>query len=174
MYSSKAAAERIRAPLGWLGVAFLGIWTYFLAQLFQVYASSFATAANLSLADANDVLRILSNLGQVLFLSGVIAAFWRANLAAGLSSPGVRGLVLGSAGVGVLVLFEVGLLFAWFRVTAAPIRAFIEAYAVGNIVGVALGLAGVASLGVGLSHAVGLFGRAEEERRAAAGSEKTG
>jgi len=47
------------------------------------------------------VLRLTSNLGQILFLAGVGAALWRANLAAGLSSSGVSGLVIASAGVGL-------------------------------------------------------------------------
>jgi len=153
----------VRAPRGWLGLAFLGVWLYFLSQLSQVYKEAFAPVAGLSVPDAIDVLRLTSNLGQIFFLAGVGAALWRANLAAGLSSPGVGGFVIASAGVGVLVLFELVLLLAWFRLVTGPVAALGDVYAVGSIMGIALGLAGIASLGVGLSQAVGLFGRREEE-----------
>jgi len=153
----------VRAPRAWLALAFLGVWLYFLSQLSQVYKEAFAAAAGLSMADAVDALRLTSNLGQILFLAGVGAALWRANLAAGLSSAGVSGLVIASAGVGVLVLFEVVLLLAWFRLVTGLILALGDVYTVGGIIGVALGLAGIASLGVGLSQAAGLFGRREEE-----------
>jgi len=92
---------------------------YFLSQLLQLYKEAFAAAAGLSVAHALDALRLTSNLGQILFLAGVGAALWRANLAAGLSSSGVSGLVIASAGVGVLVLFEVVLLLAWFDLVTA-------------------------------------------------------
>ncbi len=145
---------------------------YFLSQLLQLYKEAFAAAAGLSVAHALDALRLTSNLGQILFLAGVGAALWRANLAAGLSSSGVSGLVIASAGVGVLVLFEVVLLLAWFDLVTGPIATLGDVYAVGNIMGVALGLAGIASLGVGLSHAAGLFGRREEEAATARTPEK--
>src|SRR5207247_1247272 len=85
-----------------------------LRLLSLLYREAFATAAGVPVPGAVDALRLTSNLGQILFLAGVGAALWRANLAAGLSSSGVSGLVIASAGVGVLVLFEVVLLLAWF------------------------------------------------------------
>ncbi len=162
MGSARVGLGGVRAPRGWLGLAFLGVWLYFLSQLLQFYREAFAAAAGISVPDATDVLRLTSNLGQIVFLAGVGAALWRANLAAGLSSSGVSGLVIASAGVGVLVLFEVVLFLAWFGLTG-PIAALGDAYAVGSIMGVALGLGGIAYLGVGLSQAVGLFGRREDE-----------
>ncbi len=172
MGSARVGLGGVRAPRGWLGLAFLGVWLYFLSQLSQLYREAFAAAAGISMPDATDVLRLTSNLGQILFLAGVGAALWRANLAAGLSSSGVSGLVIASAGVGVLVLFEVVLFLAWFGLVTGPVAALGDAYAVGSITGVALGLGGIAYLGVGLSQAVGLFGRREDEAAAPRTPEK--
>ncbi len=168
MVPARLSTVKVRAPRGWLGVAFLGIWLYFLSQVFQVYNDAFATSTGLTPAEGVAVLAITSNLGQILFFSGVLAALWRANRAAGLSPSGIRGLVVGSTGLGVLALFEVVHLFDWLRVSLGPVSTVAEAYRLGNILGVVLGLAGIASLGVGLSQAVGLFGRAEPEARVVA------
>ncbi len=72
-----------------------------------------------------------------------------------------------------MVLFEVVLLLAWFGLVTGPIAALGDVYAVGSIMGVALGLGGIAFLGVGLSQAVGLFGPREEEATAPRTAEKT-
>lgn len=174
MVSSPGSNRRVRAPRGWLGLAFLGVWTYFLAQTFQLYAGAFASGSGLTVPEGLDVLRIMSNLGQILFLSGIAVALWRANLAAGLSPAGLRGLAIAAAGVGVLLLFEAVLLLDWVRVVQSPIGALRDAYNIGSIIGVALGLAGIASLGVGLTQAVGFFGPTREVAQSRAETEKTG
>ena len=174
MASSPGSPRRIRAPRGWLGLAFLGVWTYFLAQTFQLYVDGFASGSNLTVPEALDVLRVMSNLGQILFLSGIAVALWRANLAAGLTPAGVRGLAIASGGVGVLLFFEAVILIAWVHVVQSPIGALSGAYGVGSIVGVALGLAGIASLGVGLTQAAGFFGPPGEAARLGTATEKSG
>ena len=164
--SPQPASPTIRPPRGWLGLAFLGIWIYFLSQVFQLYEGFFAEGAGLTEPEAISVLRITSNLGEILFLSGVVAALWRANLAAGPASGGTRGLALGSASVGLLVFFEAVLLLDWMEIATPLIRSVGLWFGLGSIVAVALGLAGIASLGVALSRAVGLFGVRAEPRAA--------
>lgn len=162
------AFDDVPPPRGWLLVSFLGVWLYLIAQILQIYVDRVAAAVALPASEVLDTLGVLSVLGSIFVLSGLVTALWRANLAAGLSPAGVRGLVLGAAGVGVLVLFDLALVLNLIGVGGQAVRALIDAQAVLNVFGNALSLAGLASLAVGLAHAASLFGRPEAE---ATGSE---
>src|SRR5437763_11607553 len=150
----------IRVSCGWLVIAILSVLLYLISQLLRIFPAGTADAFGLTVPEARQVLAITSGLGQIGLFAGLVAALWRANLAAGGSDTGIRGLGLGLAGVGVLTLFEIGLFVDWIRVscrladlTRSP------ALDAGLITGTAVVFAGLASLGVGLARAVDLFGR---------------
>jgi hypothetical protein len=163
--ASQTAYDGVPAPRGWLFLAFLGVLVYLVSQLLQAYAFGFAEWSGLAAAEVLRILGVTSGLGSLLVLSGLITALWRANLAAGLSPAGVRGLVLGASGVGVLGLFEFALLLELIGAGDPSIRAFVQAQPIGGAFGNALALAGLASLAVGLGRATSLFGRPEAEPR---------
>ena len=164
MGTAPGASSAVAAPERWLAVSFLGVWIYLAAQLFQLYPTSFADGASLSLADANLALRIMSNLGQILFFAGIVAALWRANRAADPSSrAGIRGLVVGSLGTSTLIFIEALLLLRWFEIPFDSMIPLTDWYPVGSVVGVALASAGIASLAVGLTRGSGLFSRSGED-----------
>jgi len=151
-----------RSPRGWLFVAFLGVWVYLISQVLKVYNAAVADMVTLSPTDVLRLLAITSGLGSLLVFAGLVAALWRANLAAGLSPSGVRGLVLGAAGVGVLVLFEIATILRLLGLEEDALTSLVRAQAVGDVLGTALAFAGLAFLAVGLTHAVGLFRPARE------------
>ena len=160
MTASPIDARRIRSPRGWLGLAFLAVWLYLISQLLRIFPAGTADAFGLTVPEARQVLAITSGLGQIGLFAGLVAALWRANLAAGVSDTGIRGLGLGLAGVGMLTLFEIALFVDWIRV-ASPFTDLTRSPALdaGIITGTAVVFAGLASLGVGLARAVDLFGR---------------
>src|SRR5712692_5473318 len=104
-----------------------------------------------------------AGLGQLLFFGGLVAALWRANLAAGVSNAGIRGLAFGVAGVGILGLFEFALFLDWLGATFNPMALFAQSPVLdtGVIAGTALAFAGLASLVVGFAQSTDLFGRRE-------------
>jgi len=169
---SNPSHENVPAPSGWLAVAFLGVWLYLISKLFEAYPSQVAFSVGATREETLAALKVTAGLGSILVLSGLVAALWRSNLAAGLSPSGVRGLVLGSAGIGVLVLFEVFLALDFFGVRLDPIGALLRGQPIGDILGTALAFAGLASLAVGLTQAAGLFERAPEPARAPSPPEK--
>ncbi len=169
--------RRIRSPRVWLGLAFLGLWLYMLSQLFRIYPAPVTDAFALTTAEAQEALAITSGLGQIILFSGLVAALWRANRAAGLSGSGVRGLFFGAAGVGVLLSFEIALLADWVRIVVDPVNLMARAPAldIGVLLGSALVFAGLASLGVGLAQATGLFApKAPAQSRIPSIPEETG
>jgi len=169
MASPQVAYAGIRAPRAWLGLAFLGVWLYFIAKIMELYPERVADSVGVGRGEALQLLAIVAGLASILFFAGLVAALWRANLAAGLSGSSVRGLVFGSAGVGVLVIFEVGRLLEWFGVRADALGSLLLAGDIGDIAGNALSFAGLAFLVVGLAEAAGIFGRpAPEPARTAA------
>lgn len=151
--------RRIRSPRLWLGLAFVGVWLYLLSQFFRIYPAPVTDAFALNTAEAQEALAITSGLSQIILFSGLVAALWRANRAAGLSGSGIRGLVFGVAGLGILSLFELALLADWVRVAVDPVNVMARTPAldIGILAGSALVFAGLASLGVGLAQATGLF-----------------
>ena len=176
MRSAQVPYSGVRSPRGWLFLAFLGVWLYLVSQLLRIYPERVADAFVLTVLDVKEVLAIISGLGQILFFAGLVAALWRANLAAGLSGSGVRGLVFGAAGVGILTLFEAALFLDWVGVSLSPANALIQTPALdaGVIAGTALAFAGLASLVFGLAQATDLFGRtAPEVPEAASRPEET-
>lgn len=154
MGSARLATSHVAVRQRWLGLSFLGIWVYLAAQLSQLYPTHFADGVGLSATDANLLLRIMSNLGQALFFAGIIATLSRANRRAGISRTGIRGLVAGWAGIGVLGLLESFLLLQWFEIPLGSFAVLAEYFQVGSVLGVGLGLAGIASLAVGLKRSV--------------------
>lgn len=159
---SQVSYDNVRAPRGWLLIAFLGIWLYVVSQVLQYYRDQVADAAGLSVPEVLRVLAFTTGLGSLLVFSGLIAALWRANLAAGLSPAGVQGLVMGAGGVGILILFQIAYLLDLFKVVDETLAALLRSAQVGNVMGTALAFAGLASLAVGLTHAAGLFRPSEE------------
>ncbi|MGQ0797886.1 MAG: hypothetical protein ACT4OI_08515 [Methanobacteriota archaeon] len=154
--------ERIygaRSPRGWLFLAFLGVWVYLISQVLKVYNAVVADMTALSPGDVLSLLAITSGLGSVLVFAGLVSALWRANLAAGLSGAGVRGLVLGASGVGVLLVFAIALVLAFLGFGGEFVAALTRVRDIGDVLGTALAFAGLASLGVGLAHATSLFRR---------------
>ncbi len=154
----------VRRPTGWLGLAFFGVALYVISAVLQIYRSTVATALAVDAAELTELLGLTSWLGQVGFFAGLVAALWRANLAAGLTRPSVAGLTLGAAGVGMMGLFELALLIDFLGVAIPPVTSLILAQELITAVGTFLGFAGLASLAVGLTNAMGLFvpaGKAE-------------
>jgi hypothetical protein len=140
---------------------------YLISQLLRIYPDGTASAFELTITEARQVLAITSGFGQIVLFTGLVTALWRANLAAGLSGSGVRGLAFGAAGVGILMFLEAALLLDWigFPVSAVGLLVRTTALDAGIIAGTALVFAGLASLGVGLSQAIDLFGRAERAQQ---------
>jgi hypothetical protein len=130
-----------------------------LSQLFRIYPAPVTEAFALTTSESQEALAITSGLGQITFFSGLVAALWRANRAAGLSGSGIRGLAFGAAGVGTLALFEIALFADWVRIIVDPVKlmAHSPVLDIGILLGSALVFASLASLGVGLAQATGLF-----------------
>src|SRR3989449_7319704 len=100
MASPRIGRSGLRSPRGWLFLAFLGVWLYLASQLLRLYPARVAEIVVLPVSEVREVLALTSGLGQLLFFGGLVAALWRANLAAGASSAGIRGLAFGVAGGG--------------------------------------------------------------------------
>src|SRR2546428_4731276 len=100
MASPRIGRSGLRSPRGWLFLAFLGVWLYLASQLLRLYPARVAEIVVLPVSEVREVLALTSGLGQLLFFGGLVAALWRANLAAGASSAGIRGLAVGVAGGG--------------------------------------------------------------------------
>jgi len=157
-----------KAPTGWLVIAFLGIGVYLATWVIQLFfLQTVADFLGLTLVGLAGYLSIASGLGSLLILSGLIAALWRANVAAGLSGASGLGLALGIAGVGILFAFEVALVLDFFDLekglsaTLLNVRRAFSGDALGNV----LAFAGLAALAVGLARAVRLFGRRSPEAK---------
>src|SRR3989441_13151350 len=100
MASPRIGRSGLQSPRGWLFLAFLGVWLYLASQLLRLYPARVAEIVVLPVSEVREVLALTSGLGQLLFFGGLVAALWRANLAAGASSAGIRGLAVGVAGGG--------------------------------------------------------------------------
>src|SRR3989441_10939377 len=100
MASSRIGRTGLQSPRGWLFLAFLGVWLYLASQLLRLYPARVAEIVVLPISEVKELLALTSGLGQLLFFGGLVAALWRANLAAGASSAGIRGLAFGVAGGG--------------------------------------------------------------------------
>src|SRR3989442_11834074 len=110
MASSRIGRPGLRSPRGWLFLAFIGVWLYLASQLLRLYPARVAEIVVLPVLEVREVLALTSGLGQLLFFGGLVAALWRANLAAGASSAGIRGLAFGVAGGGARALRRIPLL----------------------------------------------------------------
>lgn len=154
--------DDVPAPRGWLGIAFFGVFVYVASQLLKVYASEVARWTGSTSPEVLRILAVTSGLGSILVLAGLVAALWRSNLAAGLSGSGVRGLTLGAAGVGILLLFETALTLDFLGVTPDTVLALLRAQVIGDVLGNAFAFAGLASLAVGLANAARLFGESRD------------
>ena len=106
MDSPRFARSGLQSPRGWLFLAFLGVWLYLASQLLRLYPARVAEVVVLPVSEVRELLALSAGLGQLLFFGGLVAALWRANLAAGVSNAGIRGLAFGVAGVGILGVFE--------------------------------------------------------------------
>jgi len=163
MASPRIGRPGLRSPRGWLFLAFLGVWLYLASQLLRLYPARVAEIVVLPVLEVREVLALTSGLGQLLFFGGLVAALWRANLAAGASSAGIRGLAFGVAGVGTLGVMEFALFLDWLGAPVNPIGVLAQTPVLdtGVIAGTALAFAGLASLVVGFAQSTDLFGRRE-------------
>jgi len=163
MGSPRIARSGLQSPRGWLFLAFLGVWLYLASQLLRLYPARVAEVLVLPVSEVRELLALSAGLGQLLFFGGLVAALWRANLAAGVSSAGIRGLAFGVAGVGILGLFEFALFLDWLGAAFNPMALFAQSPVLdtGVIAGTALAFAGLASLVVGFAQSTDLFGRRE-------------
>src|SRR5256886_7220488 len=100
MSSPRIGRTGLGSPRGWLFLAFLGVSLYLASQLLRLYPARVAEIVVLPAPEVKEILALTSGLGQLLFFGGLVAALWRANLAAGASSAGIRGLAFGVAGGG--------------------------------------------------------------------------
>src|SRR2546429_7124833 len=90
MTESPIDARRIRSPRGWLGLAFLAVWLYMISQLLRIFPVGTADAFSLTISETRQVLAITSGLGQIGLFAGLVAALWRAHLAAAASDTRLR------------------------------------------------------------------------------------
>src|SRR3989442_2361171 len=121
MASSRIGRPGLRSPRGWLFLAFIGVWLYLASQLLRLYPARVAEIVVLPVLEVREVLALTSGLGQLLFFGGLVAALWRANLAAGASSAGIRGLAFSVAGVGTLRVVGFALFLDWLGAPVDPI-----------------------------------------------------
>src|SRR3989454_11215795 len=121
MASSRIGRTGLRSPRGWLFLAFLGVWLYLASQLLRLYPARVAEIVVLPVLEVKELLALTSGLGQLLFFGGLVAALWRANLAAGASSAGIRGLAFGVAGGGTLRVVGFALFLGWLGAPVNPI-----------------------------------------------------
>src|SRR5437870_13593914 len=161
MGSPRIGRTGLRSPRGWLFLAFLGVSLYLTSQLRRLYRARVAEIVVRPAAEVKEILALTSGLGQLLFFCGLVAALWRANLAAGASNAGIRGLAFGVAGVGILSVFEFALFLDWIADALNPMAAFAQTPILdtGVIAGTALAFAGLASLVVGFAQSTDLCGR---------------
>src|SRR2546422_1965600 len=124
MASPRIGRSGLRSPRGWLFLAFLGVWLYLASQLLRLYPARVAEIVVLPVSEVREVLALTSGLGQLLFFGGLVAALWRANLAAGASSAGIRGLAFGVAGGGTLGVMEFALFLDLLGAPVNPIGGF--------------------------------------------------
>src|SRR3989449_8440742 len=124
MGSPRIARSGLRSPRGWLFLAFLGVWLYLASQLLRLYPARVAEVVVLPVSEVREILALSAGLGQLLFFGGLVAALWRANLAASVSNAGIRGLAFGVAGVGLLGVFEFALLPDLTRAPFKPMALF--------------------------------------------------
>src|SRR2546425_1041339 len=161
MAAPRIARSGLRSPRGWLFLAFLGVWLYLASQLLRLYPARVAEVVVLPVSEVREILALSAGLGQLLFFGGLVAALWRANLAAGVSNAGIRGLAFGVAGVGILGVFEFALFLDWLGAAFNPMAVFARSPVLdtGVIAGTALAFAGLASLVVGFAQSTDRFGR---------------
>jgi len=119
MGSPRIARSGLRSPRGWLFLAFLGVWLYLASQLLRLYPARVADVVVLPVSEVREILALSAGLGQLLFFGGLVAALWRANLAAGVSNAGIRGLAFGVAGVGLLGVLVVAAFLPFVRTRAS-------------------------------------------------------
>src|SRR2546427_7144865 len=120
MASSRIGRTGLQSPRGWLFLAFLGVWLYLASQLLRLYPARVAEIVVLPISEVKELLALTSGLGQLLFFGGLVAALWRANLAAGASSARIRGLAFGLAGGGAPRGVVIALLLPWLRAARHP------------------------------------------------------
>src|SRR5256885_8364765 len=159
MSSPRIGRTGLRSPRGWLFLAFLGVSLDLASQLLRLYPARVAEIVVLPAAEVKEILALTSGLGQLLFFGGLVAALWRANLAAGVSNAGIRGLAFGVAGVGTLGVFELALFLDWLGTGVNPIGVFAQTPGPDTrvIAGTALAFAGPGPLVVGLAQSTGPF-----------------
>src|SRR3989475_8151691 len=121
MAAPRIARSGLRSPRGWLFLAFLGVWLYLASQLLRLYPARVAEIVVLPISEVKELLALTSGLGQLLFFGGLVAALWRANLAAGASRARIRGLAFCVAGGGPPGRIGIALFLDLVRAPGHPI-----------------------------------------------------
>lgn len=156
--STVVTPEPVPAPRGWLRLALFGAFVYLASKLMAFYPDAASRATGITSVGLAAYLPVVAGAGLVLFLWGLVAAFWRLNRAAGHTGTGVAGLVAGAVGVvllaGLVLLDLAGAL--GFQVPLLVAIGSREPLAV--LVGTFLAFTGLAILGLGLARAMGLLG----------------
>ncbi len=155
--NAAATPELVPAPKGWLRLALLGAFVYLASRLMAFYPVAASQATRISLASLGPYFPVFASTGLVLFLWGLVAAFWRLNRAAGHTAAGVTGLVVGALGVFVLGALAVLDLVVAFGLQVPLLAAIGSREALTDVLGTFFAFVGLATLGVGLAHAGGLF-----------------
>src|SRR5438445_8972178 len=161
MGSPRIARSGLRSPRGWLFLAFLGVWLYLASQLLRLYPARVAEVVVLPVSEVREILALSAGLGQLLFFGGLVAALWRANLAAGVSNAGIGRLAFGVAGVGLLGVFEFALFLDWLGAAFNPMAVLAQTPLMhtGLHAGPPPAFAGLASSVVGCAQSTDLLDR---------------
>jgi hypothetical protein len=155
--SVSAAPEPVHAPRGWLRLALFGAFVYLASKLMEFYPSAASQATTISLANLTPLLPVIAGAGLVLFLCGLVAAFWRLNRAVGHTHAGVAGLVAGAVGVTVLAGLVLMDLVMALGLPVPLLEALASREGLTDLVGTFFAFVGLATLGIGMAHARGLF-----------------
>jgi hypothetical protein len=164
--SAATSPEPVTAPRGWLRLALFGAFVYLASKLMEFYPTAASQATGISPTNLGSYLPVLAGAGLVLFLCGLVAAFWRLNRAVGHTHAGVVGLVAGAVGVFVLAGLVVLDLAMALGLPIPLLAALGSRQALTDLVGTFFAFVGLATLGVGLVHARGLFQPAPAPREA--------
>ncbi len=166
-----ASSEPVPTPRGWVRLALFGSFVYLASQLMEFFPAAAARATTLAPATLATWLPVATATGLVLFLAGTVAAFWRVNRVAGHTAAGVLGLVGGTLGTFLLAALDLLAVVLALGVRTALFAALGNEVPLLELAGTFLGFAGLATLGLGLVHALWVSEPAPREAANAARSE---
>ncbi len=165
-----ASAEPVPTPRGWVRLALFGSFVYLASQLMAFFPAAAARATQVDPATLAAWLPVGPATGLVLFLGGTVAAFWRVNRVAGHTAAGVMGLVGGTLGVLLLAGLDLLALVVAFGAHNVVLDSHGSDVPLVQLLGTFLAFAGLATLGLGLAHALWVAEPARPEPTASAQS----